>query len=429
MDDRQRWIDAAWAALEKLDVAAVLTPVVEIPSPTGQERALAEHLAEHLTGAGLEGHCQVIDDLQANAWGRLQGSGEGPHLMLYAPIDTLFSEEDLPWLGPALPPDMSLEVRTDGDEAVGRGAENPKGYVTAILLAAEALARAGVPLRGDLVVALGAGGMPTNPRPGGRVRRQNTGNGTGCAYLLEQGVRADFAVICKPGWAVACEEVGLSWHRVEVRGEVNYTGIRHRIPYRNPILMAATVMQELEAWFPQFTRRNASGEVAPQGSIGAIEGGWPHKPAFVPAACRFYVDLRLSPRTDAMQVKHQLDEVLACIQGAHPGIDVRSEMILALPGSRTDPENWIVRSCIAAWERVTGQPHQRPSGTSGATDAAILRGWGIPTARLGMPRGPGRAVFCMDRVSQSGIRQLARCLVAAAVDTCTRTRQEVGLPS
>lgn len=426
MDDRQQWIEAAWASLERLDPLPLLREMVATPSPTGEERPLAEYLAAHLAAGGLAGRCQIIDDRQANAVGRLAGAGGGPDLLLYAPIDTIFSEEDSPWLGPEMPPDMALEARVEGDELIGRGAENPKGYAAAAVLAAEAVARARVPLRGDLVVGLGAGGMPTDRAPSSDHTRANAGQGSGCAFMLGQGVRGDYAIICKPGWSVSWEEVGLAWFRIEVGGELNYTGIRHLLPYRNPILAAAETMAAIEAWFPEYTAGNRSGLVAPQGSIGAVEGGWPHKPAFVPACCRFYVDLRVSPRTDPMEVKHQLQQALDRIRRARPETPLACEMVLAIPGSHTDPGNWIVQACIRAWEAVAQAEHQPRTDTSGATDANILRSWGIPTARIGMPRERASA-FSMDRASLSGIRQLARCLVAVAVETCTRRRDEVGL--
>ena len=218
----------------------------------------------------------------------------------------------------------------------------------------------------------------------------------------------------------------------QVRGILNYTGVRHVTPYVNPIVEATKVIAGLEAWFPEYTARNTSGLVAPQGSIGAIEGGWPYKPAFVPTTCNLYVDLRVSPRTDPMEVKHQLGEALAHIRAANPGLELDWEMILAIPGTHTDPQSWIVQSLMRAWEFREGQPHVPRGGTSGATDAAILRGRGIPTARLGLPRAQAPAAyqgFSMGVASLPGMRRLTECLVYAIVDTCTRDREEVGLAS
>jgi acetylornithine deacetylase/succinyl-diaminopimelate desuccinylase-like protein len=251
--------------------------------------------------------------------------------------------------------------------------------------------------------------------------------------MLEQGVRGDFAIIAKPGWSVAWEEVGLCWFKVIVRGDLNYTGVRHVVQGRNPIVHAAKVIGLLEQWFAEYTEKNTSGLVAPQGSINAIESGWTYKPAFVPAACHFYVDLRISPRVSPTEAKCQFGEAIERIVKANPELSVDWEMILSIPGSFTDPHNWIIQSCTRAWEFVENKKHAPRTGTSGATDANILRSRGLPTARLGMPRpssanGKQRSVFSMDTSNVAGMKQLTKCLVYAAIDTCARERREV-LPS
>jgi hypothetical protein len=105
-------------------------------------------------------------------------------------------------------------------------------------------------------------------------------------------------------------------------------------------------------------------------------------------------------------------------------------MILSIPGSHTDPQNWIVQSTMRAWEFVEQKSHTPRSKTSGATDANILRAAGIPTARLGMPRpnivNPNqRSIFSMETSNVAGMKQLTKCLVYAAIDTCTRERREL----
>jgi acetylornithine deacetylase/succinyl-diaminopimelate desuccinylase-like protein len=429
--EQQAWLERAWQAVDAAELADLDLALTSIPSPTGQERRIAEFLVQHLRAAGLESTYQAIDDEQGNAVGRLRGSGDGPDLLLYAPTDTAFSGDDaeeLPWLGESVRADLAPHGFRDGEYVVGLGAENPKAYVTCVVAAAIAVKRAGVPLRGSLLVGLGAGGMPTNRRPG--QRRANVGQGNGCSFMLEQGVRGDFAILAKPGYAVAWEEVGLCWFRVRVRGRLGYTGIRHIVPYKNPIVDAARVIAGLEEWFPRYSARHTSGLVAPQGSIGAIQGGWPHKPAFVPAATDLYVDIRVSPRSDPLQVKRELGEALAEIQAAYPGLEVDHDMILSIPGTSTDPRNWIVQSLMRAWEQREGRPHTPIMGTSGATDAAILRGRGIPTARLGLPRTPpppDYPGFSMGAASPAAMQRLAECLIYAIVDTCTRDRAAVGL--
>jgi acetylornithine deacetylase/succinyl-diaminopimelate desuccinylase-like protein len=431
--EQRGWVDRARAQIDADRLATLARDLVSIPSPTGEERQIAEFLAAYLRSAGLDGWYQPIDDQQGNAVGRLRGTGDGPTLLLYAPTDTAFAgseSEDLPWLGTSIRADLQPSGFIEDGNVVGLGAENPKAFVTCVVAAAEAIQRAEVPLRGSLLVGLGAGGMPTNHRPG--LDRANAGQGNGCSFMLEQGIRGDFAILAKPGYAVSWEEVGLSWFRIGVKGTLNYTGIRHFVPYKNPIVEATKVIVGLEAWFPEYSARHTSGLVAPQGSIGAIQGGWTYKPSFVPALCNLYVDLRLSPRSDPMQVRHELGQALARIQADNPGLELDYDMILSIPGTHTDPNNWIVQSLMRAWEDLEGRPHEPARNQSGATDAAILRGRGIPTARLGMPRAAVPAAypgFSMGIANVGSMRRLTECLVYAIVDTCTRERDEVGLPA
>lgn len=431
--EQEDWIQRAWDEIDEQRLGELNRKMASIPSPTGEERELAEAMVSYMREAGLSAFYQPIDEMQGNAVGRIAGKGVGADLLLYAPLDVAFSgsaEEDCPWVGDAVPREMTTDAFIEDGDVVGMGAENPKGYATCVVAAAEAIKRARIPLAGDLLVGLGAGGMPTNKRPS--LTRFNTGQGNGCSFMLEQGVRGDFAIIAKPGYSVSWEEVGLCWFKVRVRGSLGYTGVRHIASGRNPILDASKVMAGLEEWFPKYTERNTSGLVAPQGSVNAIEAGWPYKPAFVPASCNLYVDVRVSPRTDPMEVRRQFGEALAAIRQAHPEIDLDWEVMLAIPGTSTDPNSWIVQSCMRAWEYVEKKKHTPRTGTSGATDANILRSWGVPTARLGMPRlkdaaSTQRPSFSMEVSNISGMRQLTKCLVYAVVDTCLRARKDVGL--
>jgi acetylornithine deacetylase/succinyl-diaminopimelate desuccinylase-like protein len=433
--DQQTWLETAWGEIEESRLRDLVAGMTSIPSPTGEERPLAEFLADHMGGEGLESWYQPIDDEQGNAVGRLAGAGSGPDLLLYAPIDTLttgLEDEDVPWVGPRLRPDMRPETSFDGEWVVGLGASNPKGHAASLVAAAEAVARAGIPLRGSLLVGMGAGGMPTNKRPA--LGRYNAGQGSGCSFMLEQGIRADFGLIAKPGWSVDWEEVGLCWFRVRVYGLYGYVGARHRIPYRNPIVGAATVVQELEAWFPTYAAEHTSGLVAPQGQVGSIRGGWTRTASLSPAACDLLVDVRISPRTSPMEAKRAFAEAIAGIRERHDDLDLSWDMVLSIPGTSTPPDTWIVQSCGRAWEAVEGRPYEPPPGfTSGATDANILRHRGIPTARIGMPKlssPDGREVdfaMGMNAVDVPTMARLTRAVVYAIIDTCGRSPAEVGL--
>lgn len=431
--ERRSLVERACVEIDPERLAELCLEMTAIPSPTGEELALASYLAGRLRSGGLEGGVQPVGGRQANAIGRLRGSGDGPELLVYAPLDTAFAgaeAEDRAWLGERPRPDFALPPRREGTKVIGLGAENPKGFAACAVAAAEALARAGAgpALAGDLVIALASGSMPIGGRPGSD--RRNLGFGSGLTYMLEHGVAPDFAIVLKPGYAVVHEEVGLAWFRLTVRGSVGYTGARHKGPYRNVIVDAATVVGMLETWFAEYTQANASGQVAPQGAVNAITAGHPDRGAFNPATCDIAVDLRVSPRTSLRQVAWQLEQALERIRAAAPGLDVTAEMTAGLPGSHTPPQSWIVQSLIRAWEDREQRQHQAPGGGSGASDGAILRGHGIPTARIGLPPPetsspyPG---FSMGVVDTGSMRRLTEVLVRVIVDTTTRSRAEVGL--
>jgi acetylornithine deacetylase/succinyl-diaminopimelate desuccinylase-like protein len=432
-EQRYGWIESAGQYVTPERLRDLVRGLIDIPSPTGDEGPLAEHIAATLRASAITATAQPLDDRQANAWGRLAGSGEGPDLMLYAPIDTFTTgdpEQDLPWIGPQWRPDMAAESVVDGDLVSGLGASNPKGHAACVLLAAEAIRAADIPLTGDLVVAFGAGGMPTNSLPGSA--RRNTGQGVGCSFLLEQGVWTDFAVIAKPGWSVSWEEVGLAWFEVTVHGTHTYVGSRHRLPYRSAIADAGRVVERLEAWFGGYAERHTDGLVSPQGIVSSIEGGWPRLAAAAPAACRLMVDLRLSPRTTPMQAKREFGAAVDEIRAELPGVSVTWRPVLAIPADTTDPGSWVCRSAIAAWEQIEGRSHEPILGNSGATDANILRSRGIPTVRVGMPKvaeAPFPIDFTagMNTVDVREMMRLTEHLVRVAIDTVTRSRTEVGI--
>lgn len=431
-------VQLALSKFDREELRDLIRDMVNIPSPTGDEGPLARMLVDYLSKSCLDAVLQPIDDRQANAVARLRSStNEGPELLLYAPIDTHLSgeaSEDVPWSDSSVQPIRSNVAQVRGMEVSGLGAENPMSYAACVATAARCLALAGVDLKGDLIVGLGSGGMPTNKRPG--ASRWNIGHGSGVGFMLQQGVRADYAIIAKPVWAVSWEEVGLAWFRVSVGGLFGYAGLRHMMPYHNAIVDAATVVAELEEWLPKYAETQKSGLVGPQGVIGAIEGGFTYKPTFLPARCDIYLDIRVSPRTDPMDVKRALAAELRAIQDRHPEIMISMDMIVSIPGSHTPPDNWIIKSTIQAWETVENKQHEPFDNMSGATDVAILRMWGIPTARIGVPlrfREPennwaGADPLPMNIVNVDDCAKLVEVLIRTAVDTCDRTVAETRKP-
>lgn len=421
-------LDPAW-------MQDLLVKTVNIPSPTGEERPLAQFVVDTMRAAGLKAHVQEIDAQSANAIGEL-GEGSGPSVMLFAPLDSAFSgvaAEEVPWIGPEMRPDHYPIARVVGSGVTGLSADNPKAHIVSSIAAAAAVAKANIPLGGRVVLAFGAGGAPANKRP--PLARWNVGHGTGCEFLLQQGVRGDFAIVVKPGYRVQWEEVGVVWFRVRVHGVQSYVGRKHVLAENNPIVRASMIIPRLEQWFATYSRNHTDGLCAPQGAIGAIAGGWTYKPSFTPAACDFYVDMRISPRTPPMQAWRELSAALDQIRRDinEPDLAIDCEMVASVEGPATPESSWIVQSCIRSYEAVEGVKHVAFTETSGQTEAVIFRRHGIPTARIGMPTqmspagATERKVHTMGVTETTSMVRLAEVLARTMVDTTTRGLADVGL--
>ena len=431
--EQRSWVAQAYEAIDVDFILATLAQSVEIPSPTGEERAVAEFFTKTMNDRGIEASYQPIDGYRGNSIGRVNGAGAGPDLLFYGHLDTTFTanlREDLAVTGGVDRPDLLPQFQRREDLLCGLGVQNPKGSVTCALAAVDAVIRSRIPLLGGVTLGFAAGGIHKRPVDGlmrSYEGRHYQGFGIGCEYMLKHGLCADYCISTKPGYGVVWEEPGECWFRVEIMGQLCYSGLRHIQPNRNPIVDAAAIIPIIEQWIADYTRRHTLGQIAPQGTVGAIESGWPFKPEFIPGICRLYVNVHTNSTLKPLEVRRSFAALIDDIRSRRPGIEIRFDMLLSASGSRTAPDNWIVRSVAGALAAVEGRPVV-VSGLSGTTDGAILRQWGIPTARVGLP---GMAepepdwppMFDACRVGD--LERLTRVYVHALIDTCTRSREEL----
>jgi acetylornithine deacetylase/succinyl-diaminopimelate desuccinylase-like protein len=112
--------------------------------PTGNETAAAEHLADYLSGAGVEVELVARESHRANLVARIRGDGTGPSLAFVGHTDVV-PAHDRGWTHPP------FQAIVDDDGYLhGRGALDMKGELAARAVAVAALAREGFRPRGDL---------------------------------------------------------------------------------------------------------------------------------------------------------------------------------------------------------------------------------------------------------------------------------------
>ncbi|MEQ9642308.1 MAG: M20/M25/M40 family metallo-hydrolase [Alphaproteobacteria bacterium] len=420
-------VEAAVAAIDADGLLDLLGRMVGMASPTGAEGALAQALVAHCNAAGIPATYQPIDETRGNCIGRLNGQGGGADLLVYGHLDTTFTgdrEADRPVLGDEVRPDLEPRLTRDGDLVMGLGVANPKGGAACAIAALEAIVRAGVPLAGDVVLGIVSGGIHKRPIDSLARRYEGAryqGFGIGCEYMLKHGLTADAAISTKPGYGIVWEEPGECWFMIEVTGRLCYSGLRHVTEHRNPIIDAAALAQAIEAWLPSYAEQFEAGQIRPQGAVGAIEGGWPYKPEFIPGVCRLYVNMHTNAVTSPLLVRRHFETFLDEYRAAHPEVDFRCEMLLSQSGGRTDPEAPIVAACRRALEAVEGKPAPEMSRMSGTTDGNILRNWGIPTVRVGLPglMAPEKGWPSMfDAARVDDLRKVSELYVRAICDVC-----------
>lgn len=110
------WAFTSSGGVTETYAAGLLRGMLEIPSPSYQERPLADFLAEAMADLGFLVHIDVV----GNVIGTLE-RGDGPTLMLLGHLDTIPSQ---------------LPVRSEDGRLYGRGAVDAKGPLAAMICAA-----------------------------------------------------------------------------------------------------------------------------------------------------------------------------------------------------------------------------------------------------------------------------------------------------
>ena len=77
--------------IDKQTTAKLLTDLVNISSPTGEEAEIAKYLVDRFEKVGLKATLQEADEGRYNAVGLLEGNGSGLSLMFNGHMDTSFT--------------------------------------------------------------------------------------------------------------------------------------------------------------------------------------------------------------------------------------------------------------------------------------------------------------------------------------------------
>jgi len=349
-------MDPTISLLKRLVATDSVNPTL-VPGAAG-EAAVARVLAEELQRFGLRVDIQEAAPGRPNVIGTLQGRRAGRSLMLCGHIDTVGVA------GMTKPFDP---VERNG-RLYGRGSQDMKSGVAAMVGAAEIIAEAGGLDAGSLIIAC-------------VVDEEHSSIG---ADALVTKFRADAAVVTEPTeLSVAVAHKGFEWVEVETEGRAAH-GSRPR-DGRDAILRMGRVLSRLEA-LDRELQAGSTHALLGAASLHAslIEGG--RELSSYPDRCSLQIERRTIPGEAAGCGGREVEHILAALRAEDPEFRAASRvMFYRAPYEIAASHELPSKLREAAGSAGVSAP---VIGMSFWTDAAVLGGAGIPSVLVG-PSGAG----------------------------------------
>ncbi|HSP89421.1 MAG TPA: ArgE/DapE family deacylase [Vicinamibacterales bacterium] len=356
------------------------------PSAPG-EAEIAAYVADALRALGLEVAVHEPQPGRASVVGRLRGSRAGRSLMFNAHADTVdVGGMDAPFSG---------EIR-DG-RLYGRGAFDMKGGLAAMMGAVKALADAGRPHGGEILLAavadeeyasLGTEDLVTRYRP-------------------------DAAIVTEPTALDIClAHKGFAWFEVTTRGRAAH-GSRFDLGVDANMHMGR-VLADLDALEKDLRARIPHRLVGPPSLHAATLAGGSALSTYA-ASCRLQIERRTIPGERRDAVAGEIRAMLERQSARDASFEAAFEELLVREPFEVAEDAAIVRALTDASTAVLGR---RPAyvGQTPWMDAALLAGAGAETVVMG---ATGAGAHAMEEwVDLASVHQLAACLAEAAVRYC-----------
>jgi acetylornithine deacetylase/succinyl-diaminopimelate desuccinylase family protein len=332
------------------ETVELLRTLIKTPSPSGEETEIARVIANILRGLGFR---DVAVDELSNVICRVRGSEGKPTLLYNGHIDVVPAGDLSRW--PVNPSDAPVV----NGKVIGRGACDMKGSIAAMIIAADSVRRAGISLRGDLILTM--------------VSREEGGLQEGTKHTIEAGgLRPDLALIGEATNLNLClGSRGRIVVEVKVKGRLAHAanashGINAVVKMQKLIDAVGRMGLPTHEILGPTTQTITNITCAP----GQIN--------MVPDICTITIDRRISPGDSLDKAKAEFQAVIEALKREDPEFSAEVETgKLAVPGYKP-PDAEVLDRLSGAAARVLGK---RPLTTRYifGTDGSYLSGAaGIP---------------------------------------------------
>jgi acetylornithine deacetylase len=365
-------------SLSPVETRKLVKDIIEIPSVTGDETELAIYVADFLKTAGVEVELQEVKKGKLQTIGRIRGHGEGQSIMLCGHLDIF-------------PPTITMNnpykaIFTD-NRVYGAGIGDMKSGVAAMLMAAQAIQKSGVRLKGDVVIAA--------------VMEEEIG-GVGITHLLNSGITADMGIVPEcHNLQIHTVGAGIAQFTISTLGKSTHVSAKEQ-----GVDAIAKMMKAIQALDQiQFTHEPDSRvPLLPRFTMGSIIGGRGRQYDLRGAQnlsdyCSVIMDVRFWKSQTVKTIEDDLRRILNTLATKDP--DFRYE----LSGVPSPFENrainrnpkdvsrdaLIVKLVQKNHAYITGSPakFEDTKNTAGSDDGSHMNEAGIPTITYGP--GPGES--------------------------------------
>jgi len=421
--------DAAQRILAQIDrdeLAQLGCDLTSIPSPTGQEKAIAEFILDWFRANGLKAIRQDVEVDRPNAVGILKGDGSGLSLGFNGHIDTSFTgtAEDLRMVA-KVEPEAELRGSIKDGKVRGLGISNMKGGVAAFMIAGKALKQSGIKLKGDVILAAVVGEISRTPI-GPWQTKEYRGEGAGTRHLLTHGMHSDYALVADGSdLNIVWTQTGVVQVKIATFGKAEAAWGTKRSAYpmekMNAIVKMTKIIAALERWAEQFEERyiyhSPTGPLYPKVNIGGIEGGAPYRPNYFPGVCAIYVDVRMPPQVRPVIIQYEIEQALNRL-----GIEYEMDIYKSLLGHEGKNVEPLVQSAEEVYQHLFGEKikPEAPDRASIWTDTNVYNELGIPAIKIG-PRGR-RIGPPNEEIEIDVMVKAAQIYALIALDICRRER-------
>ena len=335
-------------SIQQTEVVSLCQELIRIVSinPPGDEIRIAEHVARILDKAGLKVEIIRHNQERASILAVLKSSRELPPLLYSAHLDTVplgvekWSHEPFD------------AVISDG-RIWGRGAADMKGGMAALIVAATGLARSGLPLRGDLILALTAG------------EEVDSLGATSIASRSELGPLQAVIIPEPSDNDVYVAEKGALWLELSTHGKTAHGAMPEL--GENAVLMMVDLITELQKLQIPFKEHPMLGGFSM--SVNTIQGGM--KTNVVPDGCVVTVDMRTVPGQRHDAIVEWVKGMIAALSRRNPSFRASVKVTNDRRPIETSSEEPAVRLFVDIVEELLGD-RPTPKGVRYYTDATAL---------------------------------------------------------